>query len=92
MANDIRCATTAVAFATGVKTAALIVILGAIAALADHAFRRPAGAHDVSDAAPAVTAPPSRAGVPEHAPDAFAVPETLRAGRACAKRARRRAF
>ncbi len=58
--------------ATGVKTVALIVILGAIAAVADHAFFiAPRGsAHPVSDAAPAVTAPP--------ASSAFAVPENLR--------------
>ena len=51
---------------------ALIVILGAIAAVADHAFFiAPHGsAHHVSDAAPAVTAPPPSG--------AFAVPENLR--------------
>ena len=57
---------------TGVKTVALIVILGAIAAVADHAFFiAPHGSgHYGNDAAPAVTSPsPSRT---------FAVPEHLR--------------
>ena len=56
---------------TGVKTVALIVILGAIAAVADHAFFiAPHGSgHYGNDAAPAVTSPSS----------AFVVPEQLRA-------------
>ena len=59
-------------FVTGIKTVALIVILGAVAAVADHAFfiAPHASAQHVSDIAPAATAAsPS---------DAFAVPENLR--------------
>ena len=57
---------------TGVKTVALIVILGVIAAVADHAFfiAPYRSAKHVMDAAPSVMAP-SPSG-------AFAIPENLR--------------
>jgi hypothetical protein len=57
---------------TGIKTVALIVILGAIAAVADHAyFIAPYDSvQHVNDAAPAATAP--------SVSDAFAVPDNLR--------------
>jgi hypothetical protein len=56
----------------GIKTAALIVILGAIAAVADHAyFIAPYDSvQHVNDAAPAAMAPSSS--------DAFVVPDYLR--------------
>lgn len=59
-------------FAAGVKTAALIVILGAIAAVVDHTFfiAPYESLHRVSDA------PPAAAGAPTSG--AFAVPEHLR--------------
>ena len=59
-------------FRTGIKTVALIVILGAIAAVADHTFFIApfASEQHVSDAAPAAMAPSSS--------DAFVVPENLR--------------
>jgi len=59
-------------FLTGIKTVALIVILGAIAAVADHAFfiAPYASEQHATDAAPAAMAP---------APSAtFVVPEHLR--------------
>jgi len=59
-------------FLTGIKTVALIVILGVIAAVADHAFFIAPydSAQRVNDAAPATMAPsPS---------DTFVVPEHLR--------------
>ena len=72
MSNDNSMHHTGCGFSTGIKTVALIVILGAIAAVADHAFFiAPFGSEQhVSDAAPAAMAPPSS--------DAFAVPENLR--------------
>ena len=59
-------------FVAGIKTAALIVILGAIAAVADHAFF--VAPHEsvqrANDAPPAAAATPTSG--------AFAVPEHLR--------------
>jgi hypothetical protein len=59
-------------FLTGIKTAALIVILGAVAVVADHAFfiAPYESVQHVNDAAPATVAP--------SASDAFVVPENLR--------------
>jgi hypothetical protein len=73
MSNDSSKHKTDSCFATGIKTVALIVILGAIAAVADHAFFiAPYGSEQhANDATPAAMAPSS--------PDAFAVPEHLRA-------------
>lgn len=59
-------------FLTGIKTVALIVILGVVAAVADHAFFIAPydSAQHVNDATPAALAPsPS---------DTFVVPEHLR--------------
>ena len=57
---------------TGIKTVALIVILGVIAAVADHAFFIAPydSAQHVNDAAPAAMSPPPS--------DTFVVPEHLR--------------
>ena len=59
-------------FVTGIKTVALIVILGAIAAVADHAFfiAPHASVQHVSDVPPAAMAPTSSG--------AFTVPGSLR--------------
>ena len=72
MGNDSPARIEGSRLATGVKTLALIVILGGIAAFADHRiFIAPyRSAHDVNDAAPAIVAP-SPSG-------AFAVPDNLR--------------
>jgi hypothetical protein len=72
MSNDSSMHCTGNGFCTGIKTVALIVILGAIAAVADHAFFiAPFGSEQhVSDATPAAMAPASS--------DAFVVPENLR--------------
>ena len=70
MSTDGSMHKTGCSFVTGIKT--LIVILGAIAAVADHAyFIAPfASEQHANDATPAAVAPPSS--------DAFAVPENLR--------------
>jgi hypothetical protein len=59
-------------FVTGIKTVALIVILGVIAAVVDHAFFIAPydSVQHVTDAVPAPVAPSSS--------DTFAVPEHLR--------------
>jgi hypothetical protein len=72
MSNDSSMHNEGSSFLTGIKTVALIVILGAIAAVADHAFfvAPYETEQHATDAAPAAMAPAS--------PDAFAVPENLR--------------
>lgn len=72
MSNDSSTHNEGSTFFTGIKTVALIVILGVIAAVADHAFfiAPYESAQRVDDAAPAAMAP-SRS-------DAFVVPENLR--------------
>jgi hypothetical protein len=72
MSNDSSIHCTSNGFSTGIKTLALIVILGAIAAVADHAFFIAPFSSEphVSDAMPAAMAPSTS--------DAFVVPENLR--------------
>lgn len=72
MGNDSPMRNESCSFMTGVKTAALIVILGVVAAVADHAFfiAPQASVQRVNEATPAAMAP-SPSG-------AFAVPEHLR--------------
>jgi hypothetical protein len=72
MSNDSSIHKTGCSFVTGIKTVALIVILGAVAAVADHTFFIApfASEQHANEAAPATVAPSSS--------DAFVVPENLR--------------